>query len=89
MIYDQYEYLQQVKSGKVLKCAQEFYLRDDIPCGSRLCPTCVHDIAINFLEAKPQRFSSKFNFQHYLVLDTNIILHQVGFTIKKYNFQLF
>ena len=33
-------YVRSTKSGKVQKIVREVYLRQDIPCSSRLCQTC-------------------------------------------------
>ncbi len=34
-------YVRSTKSGKVQKIVRELYLRQDIPCSSRLCSRCV------------------------------------------------
>lgn len=33
-------FVRSTKSGKVQKIVRELYLRQDIPCSSRLCTTC-------------------------------------------------
>lgn len=57
---------------------REHYLRDDIGCGSFACDECsdINEFAI--LEAKPPHNINKaYKNPHYLVLDTNVVLHQV------------
>jgi len=34
-------YIRSTKSGKVQKIVRELYLREDIPCSSRLCALCL------------------------------------------------
>ena len=34
-------YVRSTKSGKVQKIVREVYLRQDIPCSSRLCQSCL------------------------------------------------
>lgn len=34
-------YVRSTKSGKVQKIVREVYLRQDIPCSSQLCQTCL------------------------------------------------
>lgn len=34
-------YVRSTKSGKVQKIVRELYLRQDIPCASKLCATCL------------------------------------------------
>jgi hypothetical protein len=34
-------YIRSTKSGKVQKIVRELYLREDIPCSSRLCAQCL------------------------------------------------
>lgn len=74
--------------GKVLKVLRETYHRDDIPCGSVACATCDASVyeaecagtsmpmrhpvldkqgAVNNYGGKP----------HYVVIDTNVVLHQM------------
>lgn len=33
-------YIRSTRSGKVQKIVREVYLRDDIPCSSKLCKSC-------------------------------------------------
>ena len=75
-------YIRSTKSGKVQKIVRELYLRQDIPCSSRLCASCL-DIAPrnsrnNFapfvLSATPAS-TSVYKFGHYIVPDTNALLN--------------
>ena len=34
-------FVRSIKSGKVQKIVRELYLRQDIPCSSRLCSACL------------------------------------------------
>lgn len=34
-------FVRSTKSGKVQKIVKELYLRQDIPCSSKLCPLCL------------------------------------------------
>ncbi len=56
-------------------------MRDDIPCGFEACHICSE--YPGFRPVLPQRGytkHSKFTYPsgHWLVVDTNIVLHQVG-----------
>lgn len=46
-------YIRSTKSGKVQKIVRELYLREDIPCSSRLCARC--------LEIAPTDYHNKGN----------------------------
>lgn len=74
-------YVRSTRSGKVQKIVRELYLRQDIPCSSRLCSIC--------LEVAPRDYNSKvppfvlsdtpagtksFPNGHYLIPDTNAFL---------------
>lgn len=83
--------MKKTRRGNILKIVREHYLRDDISCGSELCTqiSCLSSnqnnqpkTAINLksktvLESKPVSPSSLFSDPHYIIPDTNIILHQV------------
>lgn len=74
-------FTKKTRRGNILKIVREHYLRDDLSCGSEACTdkTCLLqlDQAKNSLERAPKSISSLFNFSHYLVPDTNIVLHQM------------
>ena len=60
-------FVKKTKKGKVLKVVREHYLRDDIWSGSPLDPEC-----------DPDAVKLSASAQHYLVVDTNIVLQQVA-----------
>lgn len=57
-------YIRSTKSGKVQKIVRELYLREDIPCSSRLCAHC--------LEIAPTDYHNKGTFiiSHICILLT-------------------
>ena len=74
--------------GKVLKVLRETYHRDDIPCGSVACHAC--DASVYEAERAggcvPMRrplldtqgaANSTGGQPHYIVIDTNVVLHQM------------
>ncbi|KAB5551186.1 hypothetical protein GE09DRAFT_165644 [Coniochaeta sp. 2T2.1] len=74
-------YVRSTKSGKVQKIVREVYLRQDIPCSSNLCSTCLKTAPRNAAgELAPFVLSDKpagtktFPQGHYLVPDTNAFL---------------
>jgi exosome complex exonuclease DIS3/RRP44 len=74
-------YIRTLKSGKVQKVVRELYLRQDIPCSSQLCTTCIDLAPVGFngksapavLSATP-RGTKTVPQGHYLVPDTNALL---------------
>ena len=73
-------YTKKTRRGNILKIVREHYLRDDLSCGSKACShaSCMLEPKqINFLQQCPPSPSAVFKFPHYIVPDTNIILHQV------------
>ncbi|KAG9232907.1 exosome complex exonuclease exoribonuclease-like protein [Amylocarpus encephaloides] len=75
-------YVRSTKSGKVQKIVRELYLRQDIPCSSKLCTSCLKTaprdasgvLAPLVLSAKPAG-TKKYKQGHYLVPDTNALLN--------------
>ncbi|TKA55280.1 hypothetical protein B0A49_11715 [Cryomyces minteri] len=75
-------YVRSTKSGKVQKIVGELYLRQDIPCSSKLCSQCL-SIAPADYKNEVQRFvlsetpagTKRFPNGHYLVPDTNAFLN--------------
>ncbi|GLC34112.1 hypothetical protein PLESTB_000838700 [Pleodorina starrii] len=61
-------FIKKTKKGRVVKVVKERYLRDDIWSGSPLDPDC--DPASHKLSAAAP---------HYLLIDTNVALHQLDF----------
>ncbi|KAK3310404.1 uncharacterized protein B0T15DRAFT_36852 [Chaetomium strumarium] len=74
-------YVRSTKSGKVQKIVREVYLRQDIPCSSRLCQRCLNTAprdaagrATPFVLSEAPAGTSVFPHGHYLVPDTNAFL---------------
>lgn len=59
-------FVKKSRKGNVIKVVREIYLRDDIVCGSELCSTC-----------QQLTFSLSSSCKNYLILDTNVLLHQL------------
>ncbi|XP_052815273.1 exosome complex exonuclease RRP44-like [Mya arenaria] len=70
-------FLKKTKKGSILKIVREHYLRDDISCGSALCEKCLHEPKGPSLEESPVNQSTLFDKHHYLIPDTNVVLHQI------------
>ncbi|KAI9674694.1 MAG: exosome catalytic subunit dis3 [Caeruleum heppii] len=75
-------FVRSTKSGKVQKIVREVYLRQDIPCSSKLCTICLQnapgdangDVAPFILSDRPAGTKS-FPRGHYIVPDTNALLN--------------
>lgn len=75
-------FVRSTKSGKVQKIVRELYLRQDIPCSSKLCSECLKsaprdasgNVAPFLLSDKPAGTKS-YPQGHYLVPDTNALLN--------------
>ena len=71
------------RNGGATKIVREHYLRNDIPCYSKLCNNCQLDLKPDshgqlpqfILSEEPQKLGK--GQRHYIVLDTNIILHAI------------
>uniref|UniRef100_A0A8C9G3F9 Protein DIS3 homolog n=1 Tax=Pavo cristatus TaxID=9049 RepID=A0A8C9G3F9_PAVCR len=72
-------FLKRTRAGAVVKVVREHYLRDDIPCGADACPLCpVRPGQPLGLEARPSGAASSLcPGPHYLLPDTNLLLHQI------------
>ncbi|XP_041971274.1 exosome complex exonuclease RRP44 [Aricia agestis] len=70
-------FLTKTKRGNILKIVREHYLRDDLLCGSAACDVCPHKDDEIILEAEPSSVCDLFQNHHYLILDTNVVLHQI------------
>uniref|UniRef100_A0A6I8R570 Exosome complex exonuclease RRP44 n=2 Tax=Xenopus tropicalis TaxID=8364 RepID=A0A6I8R570_XENTR len=68
-------FMKKTRSGGILKIVREHYLRDDITCGCKGCDECQQERAI--LELEPILESSLCTTAHYLLPDTNVLLHQI------------
>ncbi|WVQ84127.1 hypothetical protein IAT38_006274 [Cryptococcus sp. DSM 104549] len=73
------KFLKKTARGKVMNVLRERYVRDDIPCGFEKCHLC-QDFP-GFKPVLPEAGytqHSKFNGAgHWLVIDTNVVLHQM------------
>ncbi|KAF0027034.1 hypothetical protein F2P81_019775 [Scophthalmus maximus] len=58
-----------------MKIVREHYLRDDIWCGSEACSGCKQESTV--LQTDACMESSLCSYPHYLVPDTNVVLHQI------------
>jgi len=67
-------FVKKTRKGAVVKVVREHYLRDDLPTGSKLDPDCPAD---------QQRLGSGDDTSCYLVIDTNVALHQLDFLENK------
>lgn len=74
-------YVRSTRSGKVQKIVREVYLRQDIPCSSKICTECSNnaprDAAGNmapFVLSERPAGTKHFPDGHYLVPDTNAFL---------------
>ncbi|EMG49480.1 Exosome complex exonuclease RRP44 [Candida maltosa Xu316] len=71
------------RNGGAMKIVREHYLRNDIPCYSSSCTTCQEIIKPDATGQLPKFILSRApnktvdGVSHYLVLDTNIILHAI------------
>lgn len=74
-------FLKKTKKGSIVKIVREHYLRDDISCGSDICENCGHDKG-PVLEKEPENRSTLFAKPHYIIPDTNVVLHQVHLIIN-------
>ncbi|CAG8949520.1 hypothetical protein HYFRA_00007752 [Hymenoscyphus fraxineus] len=83
-------YVRSTKAGKVQKIVRELYLRQDIPCSSKLCTACLKNaprdasgvLAPFVLSAKPAG-TKKYTQGHYLVPDTNALLNALDLFEQK------
>jgi exosome complex exonuclease DIS3/RRP44 len=86
-------YVRLGKKNKILTVLKEVYLRKDIFCGSELCPNCYTSKTLKASivdgHTHAQRLSSAPKGSKkpvdYLVIDTNIVLHQMDI-LNKQNF---
>ncbi|XP_059826436.1 exosome complex exonuclease RRP44 [Hypanus sabinus] len=69
-------FVKKTRSGAVLKIVREHYLRDDILCGWRLCEECEAQASAS-LSDEPCSSSELCPQPHFLLPDTNVVLHQI------------
>ncbi|KAG8517535.1 Exosome complex exonuclease RRP44, partial [Galemys pyrenaicus] len=71
-------FLKKTRTGGVMKIVREHYLRDDIGCGAPGCAACGGAHEGPALEPEPlDPASSLCPRPHYLLPDTNVLLHQI------------
>ncbi|XP_027569334.1 exosome complex exonuclease RRP44 [Pipra filicauda] len=74
-------FVKRTRAGAVVKVVREHYLREDIACGAaacRLCPPATGTANAPGLEARPSGASSSLcPGPHFLLPDTNLLLHQI------------
>lgn len=68
-------FLKKTRSGSIVKITREHYLRDDVWCGSEGCTKCKQENPV--LTLATESLSILNSNSHYIVLDTNAILHQM------------
>lgn len=68
-------FVKKTRSGGVVKIVREHYLRDDIWCGSELCTECKQESTV--LQKDAYIESNLCTYPHYLIPDTNVVLHQI------------
>lgn len=68
-------FVKKTRSGGVVKIVREHYLRDDIWCGSEICADCSQETTV--LQKDAYIESSLCYYPHYLIPDTNVVLHQI------------
>ncbi len=71
-------FVKKTKKGSILKVVREHYLRDDVWCGVKGCSACKQgDEAI--LDAHHMVASDLCSDSHFILPDTNVVLHQMDF----------
>ncbi|KAI4203718.1 MAG: hypothetical protein LQ346_001728 [Caloplaca aetnensis] len=86
-------FVRSTKSGKVQKITRELYLRQDIPCSSRICSSCLKSapqdasgkVAQFVLSEKPAG-TKRYPKGHYLIPDTNALLNAMDLFEQKFGF---
>lgn len=68
-------FVKKTRSGGVMKVVREHYLRDDIWCGSEACSECKQESTVLQRDACIE--SNLCSYPHYLLPDTNVVLHQI------------
>lgn len=68
-------FVKKTRSGGVVKIVREHYLRDDIWCGSEICTDCKQETTVLQKDACIE--SNLCTYPHYLIPDTNVVLHQI------------
>lgn len=69
-------FIKKNKIGNFLKNVREHYIRDDISCGIPACTKCNFESSSHLSESHINN-CSLFNYNHFVILDTNVILDQM------------
>ncbi|KAH9505754.1 exosome catalytic subunit dis3 [Bulinus truncatus] len=70
-------FIKKTRLGGVMKIVREHYLRDDISCGSAACVKNCQSLEKYPLEGMPASDSRLVPQCHYIIPDTNVVLHQI------------
>lgn len=62
-----------------MKVVREHYLRDDVWCGVKGCSSCIKQKNGAILEAHQMLVSDLCTDSHFILPDTNVVLHQMDF----------
>ncbi|KAL8666588.1 MAG: hypothetical protein Q9202_001386 [Teloschistes flavicans] len=86
-------FVRSTKSGKVQKITRELYLRQDIPCSSKICTSCLRNApqdangnVASFVLSEQPAGTTRFPAGHYLVPDTNAFLNAMDLFEQKSGF---
>ncbi|EGG17840.1 putative exoribonuclease [Cavenderia fasciculata] len=74
------EFFRATRRGKLLKIVKEVYLREDICCGHKVCTKCEDTKRQLYTPEERARYEdslSQLIGETVLVLDTNVVLHQI------------
>eukprot|EP01134_Creolimax_fragrantissima_P000116 CFRG0116T1 len=70
-------FVKKTRKGNVVKVHREHYMRDDVWCGTEPCTSCQgEDRPLQGIPSSSSQ-SKQFNFPHYILPDTNVVLHQI------------
>lgn len=81
--FAQKKFLKKTRKGKVMKVLRERYLRSDIPCGYSGCDECLDYpgyrpvLPVRGYTAHSDPSWGAHPAGHWLVVDTNVVLHQI------------
>ncbi|XP_054715986.1 exosome complex exonuclease RRP44-like [Uloborus diversus] len=68
-------FVKKPKRGAPNRIVGEHYLRDDILCGSVACSECPE--LSTCLEPQPESLCELYQNDHYIIPDTNVLIHQI------------
>ena len=86
-------FVRSTKNGKVQKIVRELYLRQDIPCSSKLCSGCLstapadaNGVIAAFVLSERPKSTKEYPTGHYVVPDTNALLNAMDVFEQTYSF---